>query len=168
MEELIPVNPDKRTCLASDLHEFLETETRFNDWCDRYIKDPDWGFAENVDYWSFSPISDKPHLGGRPKQDYGITVGCAKEISMLQRSEKGKKARKYFIDVEEKFWTMLESQKVDPYFPTREEVKALVRAVIPVDRGNRLNSDWRVRRAIGRYIEEEKKKGRQTRLEDLL
>lgn len=59
----------------------------------------DYGFEEDKD---FTPISGKTisPKGGRPSMDYALTLDCAKEISMLQRSDKGKQARQYFIAME--------------------------------------------------------------------
>lgn len=92
----------KRAVSARELHEFLEIETRFNDWIERMLE---YGFEENLDYIlsngngvllknEYNPNS----LGGRPSKDYFLTIETAKEISMLQRTEKGKEARRYFIE----------------------------------------------------------------------
>ena len=57
----------------------------------------EYGFEENVDYIVFLIFEENPNsLGGRPSKDYFLTIETAKEISMLQRTEKGKEARKYF------------------------------------------------------------------------
>ena len=61
-----------------------------------------YGFDENVDFISFSEKSDKP-FGGRPQVNHYVKLDMAKEISMLQRTERGKQARRYFIQLE-KFW----------------------------------------------------------------
>ena len=46
-EELIKVNKENNTVSARELHEFLEVETRFNDWFKRMIN---YGFEENSDF----------------------------------------------------------------------------------------------------------------------
>lgn len=98
-EELIKVNKENNTVSARELHEFLEIETRFNDWFKRMIS---YGFEENSD---FRPITQK-RVTNNPKNpittyiDYEITIDMAKELSMIQRSEKGKQARQYFIQCE--------------------------------------------------------------------
>lgn len=67
----------------------------------------EYGFTENEDFYSnlskssFSENSEKPNKGGRPSTDHKLTIPMAKEICMLQRSEKGKQFRQYFIKVEE-------------------------------------------------------------------
>jgi anti-repressor protein len=98
MNELIQVNydNDRPTVLARDLHEFLEVKTAFKDWFPRMCE---YGFSEGIDYCSFlSNRSDG--LPGKPKQDAQLTIEMAKEICMLQRNERGKQARQYFIQLE--------------------------------------------------------------------
>lgn len=97
MNELLRINtdnPERMTLSARDLHEFLGVETRFNDWFTRMTK---YGFEEGEDFYS---ILSKTSTGGRPSADYEITVDMAKEICMIQRSDKGKQAREYFIQLE--------------------------------------------------------------------
>lgn len=101
MNELIKINYDSErpTVLGRDLHEALSIRTPYTQWFDRM---KEYGFTENVDYTSFSQICEKP-LGGRPNTDHQLTIEMAKEICMIQRSEKGKQCRQYFIAVEEQF-----------------------------------------------------------------
>lgn len=75
----------------------MEVETRFNDWFSRMCE---YGFAEGEDFYSF--LSKSP-TGGRPAQDALLTIDMAKEICMLQRNEKGKIARQYFLAMERVF-----------------------------------------------------------------
>ena len=98
MKDLIPISydSDRPTVLASDLHDFLEIETRYNDWFPRMCE---YGFTEGQDYYSFlSNRSDG--LPGRQKRDAQLTIDMAKEICMIQRNERGKQARRYFLEVE--------------------------------------------------------------------
>lgn len=101
MNELIKVNydSDRPTISGRDLHEFLEVDTKYTQWFARMCE---YGFEENVDFIGFSQNWEKPQ-GGRPSQDHQLTIDMAKEICMLQRSEKGKIARQYFIQLE-KAW----------------------------------------------------------------
>ncbi len=82
---------------AREIHEHLEVKTRFNDWINRAIQKYD--FKENVDY---SKMSKSPN-GGRPEQDYIVTLDMAKELAMLENNPKGRETRKYFIAVEKEF-----------------------------------------------------------------
>ena len=98
MNDLIKVNyeNDRPTVLARELHEFLEVKTAYKDWFPRMCE---YGFSEGTDYCSF--LSDRVDgLPGKPRQDAQLTIEMAKEICMLQRNEKGKQARQYFIQLE--------------------------------------------------------------------
>lgn len=84
---------------ARDLHNFLESKQQFSDWIKNRIKD--YGFVENQDFISFSENYEKPQ-GGRPSKEYIITMDMAKELSMIERTDKGKQARQYFIECEKR------------------------------------------------------------------
>jgi len=97
MNNLIAVNyeGEQPTVSGRELHEALGIETRYNDWFKRMCE---YGFTENEDFYSnLSKTSD----GGRPSTDHSLTIPMAKELCMLQRNEKGKQFRQYFIKVEE-------------------------------------------------------------------
>ena len=99
MNELLKINTTDSECItvsARDLHEALEVKTQFKDWFPRMCE---YGFEDGKDFCSFLSES----TGGRPSQDAQITVDMAKEIAMLQRTEKGKEVRKYFIQVEKEW-----------------------------------------------------------------
>lgn len=85
---------------ARDLHEFLETQDHFTQWARRMFE---YGFVQGVDYQAVHNfVSHENKVGGTNKTDYALTLNCAKEISMIQRTEKGKQARQYFIECEKK------------------------------------------------------------------
>lgn len=97
--QIIPrqVNGDIiQTVNARELHSFLEVRTAFKDWIDRRISE--YGFEEGVDFCSFLSES----TGGRPSKEYAITIETAKELAMVERNDKGREARKYFIECERK------------------------------------------------------------------
>lgn len=98
MGELITINYDTEqpTVSARDLHEGLEIETPFKKWIDRMCG---YGFVEEKDFWTKMSESN----GGRPSTEYEITVDMAKQICMIQRTEKGMLYRQYFLDLE-KAW----------------------------------------------------------------
>ena len=100
MNELIKINyeSEQPTVSARDLHEGLEISTRFNDWFPRMAE---YGFEEGKDF--YSKMSKTSESGGRPSIDYEVAVDMAKQICMVQRSEKGKQYRQYFLDLE-KAW----------------------------------------------------------------
>lgn len=100
MNELIKINyeTEQPTVSARDLHEGLEIGTRFNDWFPRMCE---YGFIEGKDF--YSKMSKTSEQGGRPSAEYEVSVDMAKQICMIQRNEKGKLYRQYFIDLE-KAW----------------------------------------------------------------
>lgn len=101
MTDLIPTVKKNDRILVSgrDLHVFLQVRTPYTQWFERMTE---YGFDENIDFIGLSQKSEKPS-GGRPTQDHYLTIDMAKEISMLQRNEKGKHARQYFLELERKW-----------------------------------------------------------------
>jgi phage anti-repressor protein len=100
-----------------ELHTFLEINEQYTHWISRMI---DYGFAENIDY---TPISEKRLIGhGKGLTDHILIISMAKEISMIQRTPKGKEARLYFIECEKKLKAL---QQPTNYI---EALKALVTA----------------------------------------
>ena len=79
-----------------ELHEALGVQTRYNDWFNRMCE---YGFSEGNDFCSILSKS----TGGRPEINHAIKLDMAKEIAMIQRNEKGKEVRQYFIQVEKDF-----------------------------------------------------------------
>ena len=99
MNELLKIDTsdaERITVSARDLHKALEVSTDFNHWFTRMCE---YGFEAQKDFTTFLSES----TGGRPSQDAQITVDMAKEIAMLQRTEKSKEVRKYFIQVEKEW-----------------------------------------------------------------
>lgn len=99
-QQIIPLKENENgevLVSARDLHEFLEIRTDFRHWFPRMCG---YGFEENEDY---TPVIFDHPLNNQPTKDYAMKIDMAKEIAMIQRSRKGKMARKYFIEVE-KAW----------------------------------------------------------------
>ena len=82
------------TVNARELHAFLEVKTRFNDWIANRISE--FGFTENKDFVS---LTENLVSGGK-QNVFHISIDMAKELSMLERNNKGKQARLYFIECE--------------------------------------------------------------------
>ena len=82
-----------------ELHEFLDLGTKYADWFPRMVE---YGFAESVDFVVIpKKEKDDTAFGGyRTSIDHALKLDMAKELSMIQRNEKGKQARQYFIRVE--------------------------------------------------------------------
>ncbi|MDN6413713.1 phage antirepressor KilAC domain-containing protein [Staphylococcus gallinarum] len=83
-----------------ELHEALEVKTRYNDWFERMVN---YGFEENIDYTALTQKRVTAQGNSINYLDHALTLDTAKEIAMIQRSEPGKRARQYFIQVE-KAW----------------------------------------------------------------
>lgn len=104
MNEIIKIQTSrggKQIVSARELAAYLGITTDFTTWCKRMFE---YGFTENQDY-AFLKIGEPDSQGianPNPKADYALTLDCAKEISMLQRTDKGKAARQYFIEIEKK------------------------------------------------------------------
>lgn len=101
MDEIIKVNYEngQPTVSARDLHEGLDIKSNFTTWFDRMCE---YGFTEN-DYKKCFPNLESGCNGGQNMVDYQITVDMAKQICMIQRSEKGRQYRTYFLELE-KAW----------------------------------------------------------------
>ena len=98
---LIPTseNNGKQAVSARDLYNFLGCTERFQSWFERQLQ---YGFVEDVDYTSVKSFTVVGNGAEKPIDDYAMTIDMAKEVSMIQRSEKGKEARTYFIACEKK------------------------------------------------------------------
>ena len=80
---------------ARELHSFLEIKTHYSTWISRQISK--YEFVINSD---FSILETEVVAGGDKRKDYFITIDIAKELSMVENNDKGKQARKYFIQCE--------------------------------------------------------------------
>jgi anti-repressor protein len=103
MNELIKVNynGDRQTTSARSLWEFLDKpHGEFMKWFARYSE---YGFVENIDYRAIRQKSRTAQGNEYEYTDYEITIDMAKELCMLQKSEKGKIARQYFIELEKRW-----------------------------------------------------------------
>ena len=85
---------------ARELYEVLEVKTRYNDWFNRMRE---YGFVENQDFVSITQKRVTAQGNETTYIDHAIKLDMAKEIAMIQRSDKGKEVRKYFIQVEKDF-----------------------------------------------------------------
>ena len=102
MNELINVtlNDNHEPVVSGrQLHEALGVKTEYRKWFGRMSE---YGFEENQD---FARVTQKcPTLGGlQDMTDHIIKLDMAKEIAMIQRTERGKQVRQYFIQVEKDF-----------------------------------------------------------------
>lgn len=100
--ELVPVyetSTGEKVVYGSELHEVLGVKSRYREWIDRRLTDID-----AVEYEDFE-AAEISAPSGQTKKDHIIKLDTAKEMAMLERNEKGKQVRRYFIQVEKKFKT---------------------------------------------------------------
>lgn len=101
MSELIPLTQHDgiQAVMGRDLHAFLEVQSNYREWFPRMVA---YGFEEGKDYASKNRRVQDSLGREREANDHIITLDMAKEISMIQRTEKGKQARQYFLECERK------------------------------------------------------------------
>ena len=121
-----------------ELDKYLEASERFSSWIERQFQ---YGFIEGQDYVGCKEFNT---LANQVLDDFALTIDASKEIAMLQKSEKGKKARQYFIECEKK---LINRYKLPQSFPealrmladTKErEEKALIELS---EANNRIEAD---------------------------
>ncbi len=124
MNELLKVNydNDRITLSARELHEFLGIGTQYTKWFDRMSE---YGFYENVDYQAISQKRLTAQGNETTYIDHEITLDMAKEIAMIQRSDKGKEVRQYFLELERR-WNSPEAVMNRALEYSRKQVKALM------------------------------------------
>lgn len=104
---------------ARELYAFFESRERFSRW---FTRMKEYGFTEGVDYFEHATKADN----NRAITDYLLKLNTAKEISMLQRSEKGQKARQYFIQCEEALKKITDNKRLEAFLKleaTKEKLK---------------------------------------------
>ena len=103
MNELIKITTNEsgnQVVSARELHKFLESRRDFSNWIkDRIEK---YEFIENQDYQLLNNFGEQTGRGGHNKKEYALTLDMAKELAMVEGNEKGKQARRYFIECEKR------------------------------------------------------------------
>ena len=130
MNELIKLNEVEinneivQTVNARELYEFLESRQEFANWIKSRIAD--FGFIDDQD---FLTILSKTPNGGRPSREYFITLDMAKELSMVERNDKGKQARRYFIECEKKLREIVQPQQAQPIGELEDKLRTIAFAL---------------------------------------
>ena len=122
MELIKIIERDGRQLVSGrELHEFLEIRTKYKDWFRRMVE---YGFEEEIDFIKVAQKRATNNLKNPVTTviDHAISIDMAKEISMIQRTEKGKIARQYFINCEKK---LKEVKKLSPMELMELQFKAL-------------------------------------------
>ncbi len=142
--QLIPVtnrligNRQTPTVNARELHAFLETRSKFAEWINRRINE--YKFVENQDFICLSEISETQRKDGQKgtavSKEYYLTLNMAKELAMVERTDKGREARQYFIACEQKLLA-LQATKHKPTVSTQanRQISELIRTLQETIRG---------------------------------
>jgi len=128
MTDLIKITTDATGSIAvggRELHEFLGVETRYDTWFNRMVE---YGFAENQDFEAIAQKRATAQGNETTFTDHAISIDMAKEICMIQRTDKGKEARRYFIDCERK----LREEKLPPPLPPLSQQQVFAIDGIPI------------------------------------
>lgn len=121
MTELIKITTNEsgnQVVSARELHKFLESKQQFADWIKNRIDK--YGFIENQDFEVFQDFMNNPS-GGRPLKEYALTIDMAKELAMVEGNEKGKQARRYFIECEKLAKQLMNTQQ--PALPIKNQLQ---------------------------------------------
>lgn len=120
--ELVPVyetSTGEKVVYGSELHAVLEVKTPYKDWSTRRLNDID--AIENEDFQAAQICAPS----GQTKKDHIIKLDSAKEMAMLERNEKGKQVRRYFIQVEKKYKEKLKPKVPQTYLEALKELVAV-------------------------------------------
>ena len=141
---LIPVfngliqNQPVQLCNARELHAFVESKQEYATWIKNRINE--YGFIQDEDYFIITERTN-----GRPRKEYHITLDMGKELGMVERNERGRQIRQYFIRCERTLKTLQQPQQLalpEPEKFTREftehDLQQLVWAWFALLRGTEL------------------------------
>ena len=103
----------QQTVNARELHAFLESKQDFSTWIKNRIEK--YGFVENQDFITTPQKYGTANGGHATRKEYHITINMAKELAMVERNNKGKQARQYFIECEKQLQTNQAQLPTDPF-----------------------------------------------------
>ena len=130
MQELIKIKNDEngnQIVSARELHDFLEVQTKFNDWFNARVKK--YKFEENQDFVTLTEKKVTAQGNVSEYKDYAITIDMAKELSMVENNNKGSQARKYFIKCEKAFKENVQALNTSELSPELQMFGNLYKAI---------------------------------------
>lgn len=109
---IVQMEDSVQAVMGRDLHEFLQIGAHYKDWFPRMAA---YGFEEGTDYCLKNERSTPPAgMPSRPRLNHIVSLDMAKEIAMIQRSELGKQARRYFIEAEKQLRQLRQTETHQP------------------------------------------------------
>lgn len=134
MHELISLQPHAtliQAVNARELHAFLQNKRQFSDWIRQRISEYD--FVENKDFVCLSQNCETQRADGQrgvaTRKEYYITLDMAKELSMVERNEQGKQARRYFIECEKRLKEQTATQPAQPIGEVEDKLRTIILAL---------------------------------------
>lgn len=124
MNDLIPIQRNDEGGIAvsmRDLHAGLGVARDFTNWAKQMFA---YGFEAGADYSEVLAGSGENPSGGRPRRDWALTLDTAKEIAMLQRTERGQQVRRYFIAAEKELRSQESTEMTGPELMARAVLEA--------------------------------------------
>lgn len=130
--ELVPVyitSTGEKVVYGTGLHKVLQVKSNYTTWIERRFNDID--AIENEDYETCFPKLESGIHGGQNKKDHIIKLDTAKEMAMLERNEKGKEVRRYFIQVEKKYKE--QTQQASRTMTVQELIQLLAQGTVELE-----------------------------------
>lgn len=125
MEELIKISKNELngskcdTVNAKELHKFLESKQKFTDWIKNRIKKYDFKYDKDfISNHKLMTITGTNLV--KESHEYYLSISMAKELSMVENNDKGREARKYFIDCEQRLLKI--KDQFNPENLTRKQI----------------------------------------------
>lgn len=107
---LIKIDETNQTCNARDLWEMLERpQGRYDMWVSRYLLNPDYGFADGIDYRTDLCRA----ANNKQTKEYHLFISTAKQLCMVLNNQIGIKVRKYFVEIEKHYKQLQERNRLD-------------------------------------------------------
>lgn len=100
MDNLIVIENNEQLISLRKLYDALEIKSKFNDWKNRMFS---YGYEENIDYIAVTQKKVTAQGNSSEYMDYYLKIDVAKEVCMIQRNDKGREFRRYFIEVEKAY-----------------------------------------------------------------
>ncbi|UZR99816.1 antA/AntB antirepressor family protein [Chondrinema litorale] len=99
---------------ARELHQFLESKRDFSNWITQRINR--YGFIDGEDFTTNLLKS----TGGRPSKEYYLTFDMAKELAMVENNDRGRQARRYFIEAEQALMQLRQNERLESFLKLEE------------------------------------------------